>query len=202
MPLPQQTDESVSSSSVHRSRWKDWLIGGESPPIEDVFALISPRLCAPLHHCVLLDPPKHLSVFPLAHPSVSHTHNTHTPAFTFLAPYNPPPPLTTSQCTLKHNTHAHANTHTPLTCSQTMESFPIHLTDSVHFLKSPSASALPLLFGISTPKVPVIFFTSPVSSFYSSPQISKKRKKLCAWTYLFYLTSCPFLRHDVGTFVV
>lgn len=70
---------SVSSSSVHRARWKDWLIGGDSPPIEDVFALISPRLCAPLHHCVLLDPPKHLSVFPLAHPSVSHTH-THTQA--------------------------------------------------------------------------------------------------------------------------
>ena len=55
------------------------LVIGDSPPIEDVFALISPRLCAPLHHCVPLDPPKHLSVFPLAHPSVSYTHTcTHT----------------------------------------------------------------------------------------------------------------------------
>lgn len=74
---------------------------GDSPPIEDVFALISPRLCAPLHHCMPLDPPKHLSVFPLAHPSVSHTHAA--AVRTFLAIQYPLPPYSVhSNITLIH----------------------------------------------------------------------------------------------------
>ena len=90
------------------------LVIGDSPPIEDVFALISPRLCAPLHHCVPLDPPKHLSVFPLAHPSVSYTHmHTYTHARaaaerTFLAILQYPLP---PRCTLRHRSHSHAQAH-------------------------------------------------------------------------------------------
>jgi len=77
------------------------------PQIEDVFALISPRLCAPLHHRPPLDPPKHLSVFPLVHPSVSHTQTqTHTTVVrTILAIPRHPSHGVHSIVSLTHSTH-------------------------------------------------------------------------------------------------
>lgn len=96
--------------SVPCARWRVWVIAW-SPQIEDVFALISPQMCEALHHCMPLDPPKHLSVFPLAHPSVSHTHTqTHTqlPRAHFLRRNTPSHPPVRTQHPTQSRTQAHA----------------------------------------------------------------------------------------------
>ncbi|CAB1455497.1 unnamed protein product [Pleuronectes platessa] len=52
-----RVDRGVSRFQRRAAGSVDGSVIGDSPTIEDVFARISPRLCAPLHHCVPVLPP-------------------------------------------------------------------------------------------------------------------------------------------------